>query len=142
MSSMIAILALTAAAAAQDYGKSAPPPRMQVPAPAAAAEPAQPKLSISKAARKALLELQAAVNANDVANIPAKLAAAQAVAQSSDEKYAVAQLQLKAAAAANNDAAITAALEAMLASGGPDAAQVARTNMNLGAIHSKSKQYA
>src|SRR5215213_3698303 len=98
MTLTIFALALASAGPNPDYGRPAPAPQIQVPAQAAETG----KLKMSKAARKAIAELQTAVNANDVANIPAKLAAAQAVAQSGDEKYAVAQLQLKAAAASNN----------------------------------------
>ena len=111
-------------------------------APAPTAEPAQRKLNIAKAALKPLGELQTAVNANDVANFPAKLAAAQAVAKSPDEKYLVAQLQLKAAAASKDDAAIGAALEAMIASGGAEQAQTPLLYVTLGKIQYKNQQYA
>jgi tetratricopeptide (TPR) repeat protein len=111
-------------------------------APAPTAEPAQRKLDIAKAALKPLGELQTAVNANDVANIAAKLAAAQAVAKSPDEKYLVAQLQLKAAAASKDDAAIGAALEAMIASGGAERAQTPLLYVTLGKIQHKNQQYA
>ena len=53
------------------------------------------KLVVSRAAQKPILDLQTAVNANDTANIPAKLAAAQAVAKSPDEKFAVASKDRK-----------------------------------------------
>ena len=84
----------------------------------AAQDPAQRKLAISKAAQKPIAELQAAIAAKDVANIPAKLAAAQAAAKSPDEKLIVAKFQLTAAVAANDEAAQVAAVEALIASGG------------------------
>lgn len=133
----ILTLAFAAAGPNADYGRPAPTP---LPAPAQAAETGA-KVNISKAARKAILELQVAVNANDTANIPAKLAAAQAVAQSAEEKYVVAQLQLKAAAASNNDAAIVPAIEAMLATGRVEPAQVQSLNVALGKILHKNRQY-
>lgn len=75
------------------------------------------KLSVSPAAQKALVALQTAVNANDTATIPAKLAAAQAVAKSPDEKFFVATNQIKAAMAANDLVAIRAGVDALQASG-------------------------
>ena len=155
MRSTLRILALAvtpgafmAVPAAAQYGGQppAPQPRLQVPAPATApdqkAAAGERKINVSKAAMKPLRELQAAVDAKDTANIPAKLAAAQAVAKSADEKYLVAQLQLKAAVAANNEAAIGAAIEAMLASGGADPATIGRLSLNLGKVQYNSKQYA
>lgn len=75
------------------------------------------KLSVSPAAQKALVALQTAVNANDTATIPAKLAAAQAVAKSPDEKFFVATNQTKAAMAANDLVGIRAGVDALQASG-------------------------
>jgi len=75
----------------------------------------QPKLS--NGAGKAIIELQEAVNKNDTASIPAKLAAAQAVAKTPDDKYAIGIMQLKAANAAKDQAGLAAGLEVMLASG-------------------------
>ena len=74
-------------------------------------------ITISPKAAKALQELQAAVNANDAVNIPARLAAAQAAAQTPQDRYAIGQLQLKAANAVKNPAGVVSALEAMLATG-------------------------
>ena len=151
MNSKLKILALALAPAAlaggpanAQYGSQAPKPQPQVqpqvqPTPGTA--PADRKINVSKAAVKPIRELQAAVEANDTANIPAKLAAAQAVAKSPEEKYLVGQLQLKAAVAANNETAMGAALEAMLASGAADAAATERLALNLGRIQYKAKQY-
>ncbi|HEU5285069.1 MAG TPA: tetratricopeptide repeat protein, partial [Sphingomicrobium sp.] len=138
----LASAALGAAPATAQYGAPPPQQQPQIQPPASTAVPGQRQLNISKRAAKAINELQAAVNANDVANIPARLAAAQAVAQSSEEKFYVAQLQLKAATASKNQAAIAAAIEAMLASGGVEQAHVAPLYLELGDIHHKNKQYA
>ncbi len=72
----------------------------EAPAPAAN----QPK--VSKQASKALSDLQNAVNAKDTANIPALVAAAQAKVKTADDKFALAQFQLKAAVDANDKAAM------------------------------------
>src|SRR5687768_6402827 len=133
--------ALNVAPAAAQYDSPAPAPQQPYQTPPRNAEPAAPKLNISKAARKPILELQAAVQANDVANIPAKLAAARAAAQSVDEKYMVASLQFKAAAAANDDAAMAAGVEALLASGGVSAANSAPMHFQLGKHDYKAKRY-
>lgn len=129
------IFALALASAATHAAAAQP-----TPAPAAAA--VERKLNISKAAMTAITDLNSAVDANDVANIPGKLAAARAVAQTGDEKYVIGQLQLKAAAAANDDTAIKAGIEAMLASGGADQAQTVPLYMNLGKIEYKGKRFA
>jgi len=109
-------------------------------APAAATAAPQRKFDISKQARKEISELQTAVNAKDAANIPAKLAAAQAKAQSADDKYVIAQLQLKAAVDVNNEVAMGEALEAMTLSGAPEGATAIIYN-NLGKIRYNAKAY-
>ena len=75
------------------------------------------KITVSPAAQKALIALQTAVNANDTATIPAKLAAAQAVAKSADEKFFVATNQTKAAMAANDLVGIRTGVDALQATG-------------------------
>ena len=79
--------------------------------------PAKPAIKASRGALKAIVELQTAVNAHDVANIPAKVAAAQAVAKTPDDRYLIAANQYTAAVAAKDNAAKAAALEALIASG-------------------------
>lgn len=81
-------------------------------------------LTIGAQARTPLAELQAAVTAKDAANFPAKLAAAQAAAQSADEKYLVARLHLDYARSTNDEAGQAAAVEAMLQSGGAPASEL------------------
>ena len=94
---------------------------------AAQAQPAERKFNISKAAGKPISELQAAVRAK-TPDAPQKLAAAQAVATTTDDKYVVAKLQLDLAIAANDKAAQLAAIDAILASGGADAAETGTLN--------------
>ena len=80
---------------------------------------------ISKGARNALIALQVAVAAKDAANIPARLAAAEAVAKNNDDRCFIGQMQMKAAVHTNDLKAVPAALEAQLASGSVPAAKVA-----------------
>jgi tetratricopeptide (TPR) repeat protein len=72
---------------------------------------------ISRQARPAIVELQTAVAAKDAVNIPAKITAAQAKAKTADDRYVIAQLQLKAAVDSNNMEAAGQAIDAMLATG-------------------------
>jgi tetratricopeptide (TPR) repeat protein len=109
---------------------------------AAAQQPAQPQVKPSKQALKALVELQDAVNKNDVANIPAKIAAAQAVATTKEDRYLIAQLQLKAALAAKNNAAMASAIDAVAASGYLEPTKVSDLYVSLGSILYNDKQYA
>jgi tetratricopeptide (TPR) repeat protein len=140
----LTIGALALATAAFQFADVQPASAAQAKSPATAKEtaPAQRKVNISDAAKKPLSELQTAVNANDVANIPAKLVAAQAVAKSPDEKLVVAQMQLKAAVAAKDETAQGAAVEAMIASGGIEQSQMPMLYLALGKLQSNKKQYA
>ena len=106
---------------------------------AAAAAANQPK--VSAGARKEIAELQTAVNAKDVANIPAKLAAAQAKAKTKDDQYVVAQLQLKAALDANDNAGMLAGLQAVLNSGWLQPAATAPIYLNIGKLNYNAKAY-
>ena len=83
------------------------------------------KIKVSKAAAKALRDLQQAVIANDTANLPARLAAAKAAATTPEDRYIIGQLQLKAALAAKDNTAASAAVEAIATSGLVGGAQVA-----------------
>ena len=114
---------------------AAAPALAQTAAPAPAAQPEPAPLcqaGITKGARAALVALQTAVAAKDSANIPALTAAAQAVAKSNDDRCFIAQMQVKAAVDANNLAAVPAALEAQLASGGVPASRIATLYEGLG----------
>ncbi|WP_118857117.1 tetratricopeptide repeat protein [Sphingomonas mesophila] len=100
------------------------------------------KRDISKGAQAAIVALQTAVNANDAANIPARLAAAQAVAKTADDRYFIASLQVKAALAAGDLAALKTGVEALEASGGADAADLGKRYADLGNRFHKAGQAA
>lgn len=113
---------------------------------APAREPATPaaadkKFNISNQARKEIVALQAAVNAKSTATIPAALSAAQAKAKTADDKYVIAQLQLRAAVDANDSAAMTSAIEAMIASGAAPAAATNTLYINLGKLQYNAKAF-
>ncbi|MFL6836269.1 MAG: tetratricopeptide repeat protein [Bradyrhizobium sp.] len=133
-------------AVAQSYGPSstpqqAPEPRNDAPAASAQAQGQGPKINVSAKATKAVQELQAAVKANDRANIPAKVAAAQAVAQTRDDRFAIARLQLDAAFAANDNAAALTAADALVASAFLPASDVAGVYTKVGVSAYNAKQY-
>jgi tetratricopeptide (TPR) repeat protein len=98
------------------------------------------ELDISKEARQAIIELQTAVGANDTANIPTKLAAAQAVAKTKDDKYVIAVNQTKAATSAGDLAGMRAGIDALRASGGADTADLVSRYNNLGKRYYDAKQ--
>ncbi len=136
------VLGLSAPApalAVQYPAQPAAPVRVPTPVPGAAPV-AERKLNISNEARAALIELQTAVNANDVANIPAKIAAAQLVAKSADDKYFIARIQLKQSVASQNQAAMATAVDAVLASGGAETSQIPLLHLMRGKIHYNAKQ--
>ena len=144
----IGLLAVSAPAAAQMNNYNAPPstpPQTAVPPQngqaQAAAQPGQKAIHVSSKAQKAIVDLQTAVNKKDVATIPAKLAAAQAVASTPDDRYAVAQLQLKAAINANDNAGMVSAVDAIARSGFVDAQTTAKLYKSLGGQFYNAKQY-
>ena len=135
-------------AVAQDYGSrpQAMQPQMEQPAqkasPARGAQAAPLKVTPSKKATPALIELQTAVQKKDVANIPAKLAAAQAVATTKEDRYLIGKFQLEAAVAANDNNAAGSAIEAMASSGVLDAAASSSLYQSLGGTFYNAKDYA
>ena len=143
----LALAAVSAPAAAQMGYNSSAQPQPTVPAPnAAAANSAQPvaqqkQIHVSSKAQKAIVDLQTAVNKNDVATIPAKIAAAQAVASTADDRYAIGQLQLKAALAAKDSAGMFAAVDAIARSGFVDAGMSAKLYKSLGGQFYNAKQF-
>ena len=144
----LGLLAASAPAAAQmgNYNSAAStPPQTAVPPQSAqaqaSAQPAQKPIKVSSKAAKAISELQDAVNKKDVATIPAKLAAAQAVASTPDDRYAVGELQLKAALASNDSAGMVTAVDAIAHSGFVDAATSAKLYKSLGGQFYNSKQF-
>ena len=140
---VIAASAVPAAAQYGSYGSGGPGPTQQsAPQPAQQAqEDTKANIQPSKKARNAIVDLQTAVNNKDVANIPAKLAAAQAVAETKEDKYLIARLQLQAAAAGNDNAAMEAALGAVAASNYLDAARLSDLYVALGGTYYNNKQY-
>jgi tetratricopeptide (TPR) repeat protein len=139
---VMAASAAPAAAQYGSYGSSAPQQSPQpVPQGQQAAQQAKPSIQPSKKALSAIVALQTAVNNKDVANIPAKLAAAQAVAQTKEDHYLIARLQLQAAAAANDNPAMEAALGAVAASNYLGAAQLSDLYVALGGTYYNNKQY-
>jgi tetratricopeptide (TPR) repeat protein len=139
------VIAMSAAPAAAQMGYSTPMPAPQQ----TAAQPAQVapeqskgvQIKLSNKAQKAILDLQAAVKANDTANIPAKVAAAQAVAQTKDDRYAIGKFQLDAAVAAKDNAAAAVAADAIAASGFLDSANVAGLYKQIAIVAFNAKQY-
>ena len=107
----------------------------------AGAEAQAPAIAPSKGALEALVALQEAVNANDAANIPALAAAADAVATTPEDRYLIATMRYKAAVAAKDNAAKSAALEAMVASGKLPQEQAATAQMELANMAYQAKQY-
>ncbi|HKX91677.1 MAG TPA: tetratricopeptide repeat protein [Sphingomicrobium sp.] len=110
-------------------------------------EPAQTEakegeLRPSSGAMKALGELQKAVQAKDAASIPAKVAAAQAVAKTKEDRYFVALFQRQAAIDANNLPALAAAVDALAASGVLDTKKVSDLYRDLGSHQFNAKQFA
>ena len=143
---------LIAVPAAAQYAPGAPnntmsgasppgPPATAVAPDQPQAQSAQPSIKLSSKAGKAIIELQKAVKANDVANIPAKLAAAQAVAQTNDDKYAIGKLQLDAALAAKDNAQAIVAADAIAASGFLAPGKAAEIYDALGVQVYNAKQY-
>ena len=142
------VFALSTTPAAAQYG--ATPQAQQQPSASRMgnspqkADSAQPqaKINPSKGALKALQELQAAVQKNDTATIPAKIAAAQAVATTKDDKYLLGRLQLQAAVAAKDNAAISSAIDAIAASNFLGSPEVSKFYSGLGGTFYNEKQYA
>jgi len=136
----LGILAAATPAAAQQYNTPQPAPQ-QAPPQSEQQATAQPQIKASSGALKAIVDLQTAVNANDVATIPAKVAAAQKVAKTKEDRYIIAQLQLKAALASKDNAAIGAAIDAIAASQYVDAPRIAQLYRSLGSTYMTAKQY-
>jgi tetratricopeptide (TPR) repeat protein len=136
--------AAASAAAQGNYGaQPAPQQPTTTPAqPQAQDQPAattgiQPK--VSRKATKAIQELQAAVKANNAAEIPAKIEAANAAAETADDRYMIGVLRYQAAVNTKDDTARVAAIEAMLSSGF-EAAPRGDLYGDLGAAYSRLKQ--
>lgn len=105
------------------------------------AQAAPPKVTPSKGALKAIIDLQDTVNKNDYANVPAKVAAANAVASTKEDKYLIGQLQLKAAVTAKDSAGETAAIDEIANSGFLDPSKSTELYLSLGSTLYNNKQY-
>jgi tetratricopeptide (TPR) repeat protein len=141
------VMALAATPAAAQYGSSAPQQQPQQLPPRAnqqeAAQPqAQPKIKPSAKALKAIIELQDAVNKNDVANVPAKVAAAQSVATTKEDRYLIGQLEIKAGLAAKDNTLLVAGVDTVGSSGYVDSAKASELYLSLGSTLYNAKQYA
>lgn len=110
--------------------------------PQAAAPQGAPKLVISDAAHKPLLDLQAAVNAKNYSAIPGLVAAANAAAKTPSDRYVAAQLQLKAAAEQNDFVTAAASVNAMRASGVGQAAELDQLDLSVAQGLYNAKNYA
>lgn len=142
----LALVAVSAPSVAQEYGSRGAPTQMpqteQQSAPdATQQQPQAGGIKPSKHALKALIDLQNAVKAKDAANIPAKVAAAQAAAETKEDRYLIARLQLTAAVDANDNAAASSAVDAVAASGVLDQAAVAKLYKGIGGSFYNAKQY-
>jgi tetratricopeptide (TPR) repeat protein len=108
-------------------------------APAAAA-PKPPQIqqvrsfALTQEERAAILPLQTAINANNYAAAAAALPAAQAGARSADARYFVAQYQLRLGIGTGNSQMQSQAIDAMIASGGAPAADLAQLYGNQAAL--------
>jgi tetratricopeptide (TPR) repeat protein len=139
LAAALAGFVFTSSAAAQNYGGARKKEQKEVVQKEAESTEGR-KLKISPKAQKAIVELQNAVKEKDTASIPAKLAAAQKVAESPDEKFFVAVNQTQAAMDANDLAGVRAGLEAMEASGGADNKVLVSQYTSLGIKHYEAKQ--
>jgi tetratricopeptide (TPR) repeat protein len=128
-------LALVAAALAAPSSAQGNKPAAQ------AATPAQPQIKPSSKALKAIIDLQGAVNKKDWASVPAKVAAAEAVASTKEDRYLIAQFQLQTAVAGNDKAAISAAIDKIAASKELDTGKVSALYLGLGGSYFNDKQY-
>lgn len=135
------VAAISAAPAAAQYNNPGPSQQQQPAAGQQAAQPAAPQVKPSSKAAKAIIDLQTAVNNKDFANVPAKTAAAQAVATTKEDHYLIARLQLAAALANKDTAGMSAALDAIAASGVVDAAKTAELYSGLGGTFLNAQQF-
>lgn len=76
-----------------------------------------PQIKPSRGAIKSLQALQKAVEANDAANIPARIAEAEAAAKTAEDRFLIAGMRYKAAIAAKDEASKAVALEQLASSG-------------------------
>jgi tetratricopeptide (TPR) repeat protein len=109
--------------------------------PAPAKVQGQKGISPSPKALKAIVDLQTAVNNKDFANLPAKVAAAQAVATTKEDHYLIGELQLKGSLASGDNAGLRSAIDTIAASGYVSAPEVAQLYLSLGGTYYNNKQF-
>lgn len=107
----------------------------------APAQAAPKPVKVSKEAGPAIQKLDAAVKANDFANIPALVAAANATAKTPVDRYAIASLQVRAAQAQKDNAALAAAVDALLATGQVPDAEAKSLRVSAAKLRYDLKQY-
>lgn len=100
------------------------------------------KVSLSPEFAKVYDDLVKTVSANDMANAPAKIAAAHAAAKSPEEHYLASQLELKAAMARKDEAAMGKAVEGMLGTGAAPPELQPALHLAYGKVKYNRKQYA
>jgi tetratricopeptide (TPR) repeat protein len=130
---------LSSAGAAAQYAAQPPAARPATPAPSQAG--VQPVAKVSKEAAKAIGELQKAVIAKDKAAIPAKLSAAQQAATTNEDRYVIAELQLKMALEASDRDSMAKAVDAIAASGVVEQSRLVGLYSGLGVEFFNAKQY-
>lgn len=147
-SSAVALVALFAAAPAVAQYDYSPPPQPQTTSQTGQSNQAQPdaaqgprKLRPSSKALKPLSELQAAIKSKDAAAIQAKLAAAQAVVSTNEDRAILGQLQLQRAADTNDMAAAMAAMDAIASTGVLRPEEAGPLLKNLSELRFNAKQY-
>jgi tetratricopeptide (TPR) repeat protein len=110
--------------------------------PAASAKASAPQVKPSSKAVKAIADLQDTVNKKDWASVPAKVAAAQAVASTKEDRYLIGSLQLRAAAAQNDSSGFASALDAIAQTGVVSPSTLASLYGNLAGTYVTNKQYS
>ena len=98
--------------------------------------------TLSAEAQNALAALQKAVAAGDAAAYPGALAAAQAAAKSTDERYLVARMQYDQARRTSNPGGQTQAIQAMIASGGATPTELFSFYSSIGEAAYKANDFA
>src|SRR6185503_309528 len=90
-------------AAAPVIAQIGPAQRDEPAKPAPVTQTGTPTIHVSPKASKAIADLQVAVKNKDYASVPAKVAAANAVASTANDHYVIGKLQMVAAVAANDN---------------------------------------
>ena len=143
LTALALLLAGTSAPALAQYNSVPPPSGTSQPQSSAPANAPAKSANIrpSDQAMKAMIELQDAVKAKDPAQIAQKVAAAQKVAKTKEDRYLIGQFQLQAAVAAKDNVATAAAVDAIAATGILEPAKLADVYSSLGFAFYGEKKY-